>query len=223
MSNDIRSILERIKSIEAQITPVDVKHGLNRQQQSVRQMPALFRPKRISPVLTARQDPQHPAAGMLVGASESQHMASEDLLGKKKSLADYLTDIQDRRPDRDLSQVAADRELGQRAKSRDLVRKPAMEDPTQFNPVIQQPSPVKNYPTYATEMACVRSMTMENGSVMEIRGDDESGYHVRCGQRGLRTKFVSLDEAEMACEMYMARSRQQASAQVLDQDYMEEA
>jgi len=33
MSNDIKSILERMAVLEGKITPVSVKHGLNPQQQ----------------------------------------------------------------------------------------------------------------------------------------------------------------------------------------------
>ena len=222
MTDPIYSILERIKAIESDLTPVGVKHGLNRQQKSVKQMPALFKPKDISPVLTAKKDPEHPAHGMLVGASESQGMASEEMLGRKKSLADYLGDIESRHQDRDLARAAADRELGQRAKPRDFVVRATMEDPTQSNPVIQAPSPVETYPTLP-ESACVKSMTMEDGSVMEIHGDNHSGYGVRCGTRGLPTRFESMSDAEMACEMYMARSRRMQQAQDLSKDYIEEA
>jgi hypothetical protein len=66
-------------------------------------------------------------------------------------------------------------------------------------------------------------MTMEDGSVMEIHGDDHSGYGVRCGTRGLPTRFESMSDAEIACEMYMARSRRARQAQDLSQDYIEEA
>ena len=43
--NDIYSIVERLAILEGRITPSTVKHGLNSQQRSVPQMPALFRPK----------------------------------------------------------------------------------------------------------------------------------------------------------------------------------
>ena len=223
MRDPIYSILERISAIESELTPVDVKHGLNPQQKSVKQMPALFKPRDISPVLTAKKDPKHPADGYLVGASESQGMASEEILSRtRRGLADYLASIEAEKKDRDLADQPADRELGQRAKDRDIVARVAMEDPTQSNPVIQSPSPVETYPTLP-ESACVKSMTMEDGSVMEIHGDDHSGYGVRCGTRGLRSRFTSLGEAEMACEMYMARLRRQEPAQDLSQDYVEEA
>lgn len=223
MRDPIHSILERITAIESELTPVGVKHGLNPQQKSVKQMPALFKPRDISPVLTARKDPKHPAAGMLVGASESQGMASEDVLSRtRRGLADYLASVEAEKKDRDLADRPRDRELGQRGKDRDIIARVAMEDPTQSNPVQQAPSPVETYPTLP-ESACVKSMTMEDGSVVEIHGDDHSGYGVRCGSRGLRSRFTSLEQAEMACEMYMARLRRRVPVQDLSQDYMEEA
>lgn len=101
MRDPIYSILERISAIESELTPVDVKHGLNPQQKSVKQMPALFKPRDISPVLTAKKDPKHPADGYLVGASESQGMASEEILSRtRRGLADYLASIEAEKKDR---------------------------------------------------------------------------------------------------------------------------
>ena len=77
MSDDIRSILERMSMLEASISPETVKSGLEAQQRGVPELPALFKPKNISTVLTARTDPKHPMAGYEVG--ESAEMA-EDVL-----------------------------------------------------------------------------------------------------------------------------------------------
>jgi hypothetical protein len=47
MSSTIANLLRRLTLIESDITPVSVKTGLNTQQKSVDQLPALFRPKFI--------------------------------------------------------------------------------------------------------------------------------------------------------------------------------
>ena len=57
--NDIYNIVERLAILEGRITPTNVKQGLNKQQKSVPQLPALFKPKHIS-VLGAKKDPEHP-------------------------------------------------------------------------------------------------------------------------------------------------------------------
>lgn len=127
MSNDIRSLLEKLSLLEAKITPVSVRHGLNKQQQSVPQLPALFKPKDISPVLSKKKDPKHPAAGYMVGADESvepraslaETMADieEDMLGKvKRDFVDYLDAMRDRHQDELKSRDRSDTDL----KSRDV-------------------------------------------------------------------------------------------------------
>ena len=82
MSNDIRDIIERLAILEGRITPVDVKHGLNADQKSVKQLPALFKPKDISPTLSKTPYQKHPMDGWLVGEEEETDEAvvmSKDL------------------------------------------------------------------------------------------------------------------------------------------------
>ena len=67
MSMDIANLLRRLTLIESDITPVSVKRGLNPQQRSADQLPALFQPRDISPVLGSRTDPDHPMKGKMVG------------------------------------------------------------------------------------------------------------------------------------------------------------
>ena len=70
MSNDIYKILQKFDEAE---TP--------------KQLPALFKPKNISPVLGADKDKKDPMDGYLVG---------EDIISTvKKKLGDYLSNIED--------------------------------------------------------------------------------------------------------------------------------
>ena len=80
-SSDIRSILDRLATVEGKLTPVGVKHGLNPQQKSVNQLPALFKPHGIR-ALGNKTDPQHPMHGELVGDSvEPDKTALEEAKG----------------------------------------------------------------------------------------------------------------------------------------------
>ena len=54
MTDPIYNIIERLALIEGKTTPVSVRHGLNTQQKSVGQLPALFKPHNISPTLTKK-------------------------------------------------------------------------------------------------------------------------------------------------------------------------
>jgi hypothetical protein len=236
MSNDIRDIIERLAILEGRITPTTVKHGLNPQQKEVPQLPALFKPKHIS-VLNAKTDPEHPMAGYMVGASESvsdeeadkevveeAKVEEEKLLDKvKKSLTDYLASVEEKlekKIDRELSDRPEDREIGKKAQDKDLVakEKEVTEDPTQEDPVTQAATIPDQNPTYA-ESAPVKTITMEDGRICEIHGNERTGFEIRHGNRSMKSRFKNIDEAAMALEMYCARAKKQDQSA----DYIEEA
>ncbi len=54
--DEIYTIMQRLALIEGSLTPVDVKKGLNTQQKSVPQMPALFSMPDQGPVLGGDPD-----------------------------------------------------------------------------------------------------------------------------------------------------------------------
>jgi hypothetical protein len=235
MSNDIRDIIERLAILEGRITPVDVKHGLNADQKSVKQLPALFKPKDISPTLSKKPYQRHPMDGWLVGEEEDEEadkevveeakVEEEKLLDKvKKSLTDYLASVEEKlekKIDQDLGQKPTDRDIGKKdKKDRDLVvkEKELDEDPTQEDPVIQTPTMPQQDPTYA-ESACVKSMMLENGAMFEIHGNEHTGFEIRHGNRTMKSRFKNIDEATMAIEMFRARQRNQDQSA----DYIEEA
>ena len=95
--SDIKQILSLIDSInEGSITPVNVQRGLNKQQRSAPQLPALFKPRDISTVLGAKKDPEHPAKKFFVGGeSIDESITQEDILSTvKRRLGDYLKNIE---------------------------------------------------------------------------------------------------------------------------------
>ena len=109
MSNDIRSILDRLATVEGKLSPA---------QQRVPQLPALFKPRHIR-ALGAKTDPAHPMDGYMVGDSvepkrtaleEAMAEIEEDMLSKvKKDLTNYLDRLEKRvRVDRDLKDKAVD-------------------------------------------------------------------------------------------------------------------
>jgi hypothetical protein len=237
MSNDIRDIIERLAILEGRITPVDVKHGLNADQKTVKQLPALFKPKDISPTLSKTPYQDHPMDGWLVGEQEldveeadkeiveEAKVDEEKLLDKvKKSLTDYLASVEEKlekKIDRDLGQKPADRDIGKKDKNnKDLVAKEQElgEDPTEEDPVIQDTTPPIQNPTYA-ESACVKSMVLENGAMFEIHGNEHTGFEIRHGNRTMKSRFKNIDEAAMAIEMFRARQKKDNESQ----DYIEEA
>jgi len=94
------------------------------------------------------------------------------------------------------------------------------EDPTDQEPTTDMPTPAIQEPTYAAAtVAPVKTITLEDGRVCEIHGDENSGFEIRHGNRRLPSRFKNLNHATLAMEMFMSRRKpQDASA-----DYIEEA
>ena len=231
--DEIYSIMQRLALIESTITPDNVSKGLNAQQKSVPQMPALFKMPDQGPVLGGDPNKKAPSAGYMVGSNESEEndeealeeaITSEDKLDKvKKSFADYLDSIADEKKDTDLKdQVRVDRDISKKpAKDASIIAKQVVgvaEDPTEENPIVQMPTAPVQEPTYA-ESAPVKTVALEDGRACEIHGDERAGFEIRHGGRSMKSRFKNLDQAQMALEMYMARQRKQDESA----DYIEEA
>jgi hypothetical protein len=207
--NDIYSIVERLRILEEGLTPTTVKHGLNKQQKSVDQLSATFKPKTVA-VLTAKKDPKNPLAGKLVGDSAENNkepvdeaVATEDTLSKvKASFADYLKNVVDEvKQDSDLrDKTSDDTDLKKKdTKDRALVAKELDENGV-------------------AETAPVKTVTNKCG-LWEIHGNEPAGFEIRHGNRAMRSRFKTIEECEMALEMFAARrAKQNESA-----DYIEEA
>lgn len=263
MSSDIRDILARLEALqEGAITPTKLGKGLNPQQKKADQLPALFKPKNISPTLSKPAYQEHPMKGKLVGAAESQQPArnaleeamqevEEDMLSRvKRDLTTYLDQLEKKAAGDDgqrkretpaldklekKSQI--DRDLIQKAV--DAVEKASKEpeDPKDLDEAEwdQDVAPVTGPSDLGdTEVAHgiedhiaadvdqpaapVKTMTMEDGVVMEIHGDENTGFEIRHNGRSLRTRFPKLDHAEMAMKLFQQHKKNKDQSQ----DYIEE-
>ena len=216
--NDIYTIVERLRVLE---------EGLDKDQKSVNQLGATFKPKIVS-VLTAKTDPKNPLAGKMVGADESQELgeeASVDVLEKvKQSFADYLKNVADEiKQDTDLKDKKRDDSDIKKKdrRDRDLVAKVAKEDSelgAALSGEIPAAQPAGEPGVSIKESGPVKTITNECG-LWEMHGDEYSGFEIRHGNRRLPTRFKNLEEAEMALEMFNARQRKHNEAQ----DYIDEA
>jgi len=231
--NDIYSIVERLAILEGRITPAGVKHGLNRQQKSVPQMPALFKPK-TQKILGGDANAKNPMSGYAVGGceesvdidsvvdkdnnseeawhstyygglDESDGVAEDSLTKVKQSFNDYLKSIEEKYKDADLKdKTEVDRELGKKdTKDRDLVSK----DKPELDEEELAESPVK-------------TITNECG-LWEVFGNESTGFEIRHGNGAMKSRFKSLEEAEMALEMFQSRRAAMKKA-AESADYVEE-
>ena len=216
--NDIYSIVERLRMLE---------EGLDTNQRSVNQLGATFKPKTVA-VLTAKTDPKNPLGGKLVGGSESverdETAVAEDVLDKvKKSFADYLSNIADEiKTDTDLKDKKKDDTdiKTKDTKDRTLVAKQTEDSEmgSALSGEIPAEQPAGEPGVSMKENTAVKTVANECG-LWEVHGNEPSGFEIRRGNRCLPTKFKTLDEAEMALEMFNARQRKRDEAA----DYIDEA
>lgn len=229
--DEMHTIMQRLALIEGSITPTNVKSGLNSQQKSVPQMPALFNMPKQGAVLGGDPDKKAPSSKYMVGSNESveeemleEEVTSEDKLDKvKKSFADYLDSIADEKKDADLKEkVKHDSDIKEKSnKDASIIAKQitaVAENPTDEEPVVQMPTAPVQEPVY-TESAPVKTIALEDGRACEIHGDEKRGFEIRHNGRAMKSRFKNLDQAQMALEMYMARNKRQDE----NADYIEEA
>ena len=223
--NDIYSIVDRLRILE---------EGLDKNQKSVNQLGPTFRPKTVA-VLTAKTDPKNPMGGKLVGGAESAEREeamleadmAEDVLEKvKRSFTDFIKQAeqsidkevqQKKSEDTDLKNKDA-KDRGLRAKDQPVATDP--DDDQQDLPsdlAYQRGESPYDAPERQVESAPVKTVT-NNCGVYEMHGNEHDGFEVRRMGRCLPTKFATLDEAEMAVEIFAHRRRMADESQ----DYLDE-
>lgn len=240
MMDPIYSIIERLALIEGKTTPVSVRHGLNKQQQSVPQLPAVFKPNNISTTLTKKPYQKHPADGYMVGDSieprkpslgEAMQEVEEDMVSRVKGqFADYLEKLEKEnkldshlvnKAKHDLD-IGDDGEVDENATWDQDVQ--PIGDPADTEVAhgvedhIAAAVAAPAAPMSAVSESPARTYTLEDGTCLEAYGDDESGYEVRRGERRLPTRFPCIDHADMAVKLFQKRRQRQDQSQ----DYIEE-
>jgi len=238
MTDPIYGIIERLALIEGKTTPVNVRHSLNKQQQGVPQLPALFKPNNISTTLTKKPYQAHPMDGYMVGENslaEAMQEVEEDMVSRVKGqFRDYLEKLEkENKLDSHLVRKAKhDLKIGDDG---EVDEQEVKENATWDSDVQPIGDPADTEVAHGVEDhiaaavaapaepmseygAPARTYTLEDGTCLEAYGDDESGYEVRHGERSLPTRFPRIDHADMAVKLFQRRRQRQDQSQ----DYIEE-
>ena len=238
MTDPIYRIIERLALIEGKITPTNVRHGLNKQQQGVPQLPALLKPRNISPTLTKKPYQAHPLDGYMVGENslaEAMQEVEEDMVSRVKGqFRDYLEKLEkENKLDSHLVRKAKhDLKIGDDG---EVDEQEVEENATWDSDVQPIGDPADTEVAHGVEDhiaasvaapaepmseygAPARTYTLEDGTCLEAYGDDDNGYEVRHGERRLPTRFPRIDHADMAVKLFQKRRQRQDQSQ----DYIEE-
>ena len=231
--NDIYSIVEKLAILEGRLTPATVKKGLNPQQRSVPQMPALFKAK-TQKILGGDADEKNPMSGYAVGGCEESEDPvleadmAEDVLNKvKRSFTDFIkqaeesidNDLKDKKSeDTDLKNKDK-KDRGLRAKDQPVVDVDDFDDQPDLpsDRAYQRGESPYDQPEPQVESAPVKTVTNECG-LWEMHGNERDGFEIRRAGRSLPTRFKTLDDADMAVKMFAHRRKMADESQ----DYMEE-
>jgi len=230
MTDPIYRIIERLALIEGKTTPVSVRHGLNKQQQGVPQLPALLKPRTISTTLTKKPYQAHPLDGYMVGENalaEAMQEVEEDMVSRVKGqFRDYLEKLEKEnkldshlvnKAKHDLD-IGDDKEVDEATWDQDVAPVGDPADTEVAHGLENDIATAVSQPTAPLGESPARTYTLEDGTCLEAYGDDESGYEVRHGERKLPTRFPRIDHADMAVKLFQKRRQKQD----LSQDYIEE-
>jgi hypothetical protein len=229
MNHDIAKILDRFRLIESDLTPTSVKHGLNKQQKSVPQLPALFKPENISPVLGSNTQ-KKPLGKNMVGDSKepsalSRHMSEidEDMLSRvKQDLGQYLDYLEAKKDDElDNKKKRLVRQAAEKVQDRNPARAGNQDEYSETEEPMLSGTAMMSPVSVGESHKPVKIIQLEDGSCLECYGSDDRGFEIRLGGRVLPSRFRTLDEAEMAVEMFRAHRR--GLPQDPSDDYLEEA
>jgi hypothetical protein len=227
MNDDIAKILDRLRVIESDLTPVSVKKGLNKQQKSVPQLPALFKPENISPVLTTDTQKKPLGKNMFGDSKEPVALArrmkeiDEDMLSRvKQDLGQYL-DYLERRKDDEIEDKQ--KRLERQAVEKVQDKNPAKPGNQQEYDETEEPmmsGTAMMSPVSVGECNYVKTIALEDGAEFECWEHPESGIEIRHAGRVLPSRFRSMADADMAVNMFRAHRRGQP--QDSSSDYLEE-
>jgi hypothetical protein len=229
MNHDIAKILDRLRMIESEVTPASVKHGLNKQQKSVPQLPALFKPENISPVLGSNNQKKPLGKNMFGDSKEpvalARHMSEidEDMLSRvKQDLGQYLDYLEAKKDDElDNKKKRLVRQAAEKVQDRNPAKPGNQDEYSETEEPMLSGTAMMSPVSVGESHKPVKIIQLEDGSCLECYGNDDSGFEIRLGGRVLSSRFRTLDEAEMAVEMF--RAHRKGLPQDLNDDYLEEA
>jgi len=228
MNHDIAKILDRLRMIESDVTPVSVKKGLNKQQKSVPQLPALFKPENISPVLGSNTQ-KKPLGKNMVGDSKepvalARHMSAidEDLLSRvKQDLGQYLDYLEAKKDDDiDNKKKRLVRQAAQQVQDRNPAKAGDQDEYSETEEPMLSGTAMMSPVSVGENHEPVKIIQLEDGTCLECYGDDDSGFEIRHGDRVLPSRFQSMADAEMAVNMF--RAHRGGRPQDSSDDYLEE-
>ena len=189
--NDMTSILSAFASTSGTPSALTLTpEALTESADKSDQVGAEFEPETISPVL-GEPEKDHPMAGMLVGEAEEVEEEVVEEVVEAVANEDSLSDIKKR-----LTDYLQDIKTAKPVDDKELSKK---NDEDKLGPAI-------------------KTIKTDDGKEIKIHGNEDDGFRLKVNEKVHSAKFKSFDEAQMACEAYVAKRK----TAMENQDYVEE-
>ena len=189
--------------------------------ETVKPLPAEFRPKTISPVL-GEPEKQHPTHDYYVGedgepgSEETWDGVSPDttMFGDMGRVDDPEEDDDQNNQGQPIKPLATEDSLSKIKKRltdylQDIKQRANVDD-----------QELSTKPKEDQLGAAVKTITTDDGKIIKIHGNEDDGFRLKINNKLHSKSFENIDDAVMACEMYVAKRRQQQTQE--NQDYVEE-
>lgn len=235
MSNDLRDILARFDQLN---------EGQDAAQRSVPQLPALFKPKEISPVLGSKTDPEHPTKDYFVGGEsveqdeevdEAEQITFEPARATTQVIKQGNKVLGTVNNPQLAAQVKAAIGKGEMTLAGPLTKIPESNTTEDVVSSVKKKlgdylqdvaSAIKKDPDLVNQIPkdvdhigpAVKTITTDDGHQIKIHGNEDDGFRITVKNKPHSARFKNLDEACMAVEMFCSRRQQQDESQ----DYIEE-
>ena len=189
--------------------------------ETVKPLPAEFRPKTISPVL-GEPEKQHPTHDYYVGedgepgSEETWDGVSPDttMFGDMGRVDDPEEADDQKNQGQPIKPLATEDSLSKIKKR----LTDYLQDIKQGINVDDQELSTK--PKEDQLGAAVKTITTDDGKIIKIHGNEDDGFRLKINNKLHSKSFENIDDAVMACEMYVTKRRQQHTQE--NQDYVEE-
>ena len=189
--------------------------------ETVKPLPAEFRPKTISPVL-GEPEKQHPTHDYYVGedgepgSEETWDGVSPDttMFGDMGRVDDPEEADDQKNQGQPIKPLATEDSLSKIKKR----LTDYLQDIKQGINVDDQELSTK--PKEDQLGAAVKTITTDDGKIIKIHGNEDDGFRLKINNKLHSKSFENIDDAVMACEMYVAKRRQQHTQE--NSDYVEE-
>lgn len=217
--------------------------NLDANQRSVKQLPALFKPKNISPVLGSKSDPKNPMSGYLVGANEAVetsptwYIKIDGKVVKNSNNEPFTYDDEEAARRAAIVMKAKPFNHGKKftlsPKSSSVAEGIASEDVISnvkklgdylqdvATSIRKDPTLInKNLSGSSNDLSpAVKTIQTDDGHEIKIHGNEDDGFRISVKNKPMKSNFKTIDEATMACEIYCAHRK---NHQNLNSDYVEE-